>query len=184
MSSRTTTPPQLSLHSRPPRKSNSKQKLLSQVAKHTSQPAKKCSRSKLVKRRHLRRSRPLPRLRKKKRRGTKPRRRRRLRSHIRSFKKSMVVSMVPRTLATTIPSWMHISRRTFTPLTMISISLLTSLSYKLILKNKRRIDSCFKSIETTCSLRKSRRIEVKVIITISYILRPKNLANSSIYLRS
>ena len=148
-------PQRLLLHSRPPRKSSSKRKLLSQVAKPTSQAAKKCSRSKRVKRRHMRRSRPLPRRRKKRRRGRKLRRRRRLRSHTRSFRQSTVASMVPRTLATTIRSWMPISRRTFTPP--------MSQSYKLILKNKRRIDSCSKNTETTCSLKRSRRIEITVI---------------------
>ena len=141
--------------------------LLSQVARPTSQPAKKCSKSKRVKRRNLRRSRPLPRLRKKRRRGKKLRRRRRLRSHIRSFNRSTVASMVPRTLAMTIRSWMPISRRTFTPP--------MSQSYKSIPKNKRRIDSCSKNTETTCSLKRSRRIEVTLIecFTIGYILRAK-----------
>lgn len=186
MSSRTTMPQRLLLHSRPPRKSNSKRKLLSQVARPTSQPARKCSRSKRVKRRHSRRSRPLPRLRKKSRRGKKLRRRRRLKSHIRSFNRSTVASMVPRTLAMTIVSWTPTSRRTFTPP--------MSQSYKSILKNKRRIGSCSKNTETTCSLRRSRRIEVTVIecFTMGYTFAsldhltkrfPKNLANSSIYLR-
>ena len=155
MSSRTTMPPQLLLHSRPPRKSRSKRKLLSQVVKPTSPAAKKCSRSKPNKRRHLRRSRPLPRLNLKRKSRIRSTRQRRQRIPIRSFKKSMVASMVPRTLAMTIHSWMHTSRRTFTPL--------TSLPYKLITSWKRRIDSCSKNIETTCFLRKSRRIEVKVI---------------------
>lgn len=157
MSSRTTMPQQLLLHSRPLRKSNSKQKLLSQVAKHMSLPAKKCSRSKRDKRRHLRRSRPLPWLKRNRKRRIKQTRRVRLKIHIRSFKKSMVVSTELRTLAMTIRSWMHISRRTVME---------TLLPYKLIPKpilKKWTLDSCSKNIETTCSLKKSRRIEPYVI---------------------